>query len=256
MMLAELGGKVSTAVRQSEDILTSYAFGVIEVLDPAVLLLPWLHRARRLDGSALDLVSAVSAAQICWPTLELGGAGVEPDVLLTLTGSDGATTVVLVEAKFRSGPSGWPTGPDIEEVTGQLGRQWLALSALAPHLAPGGPPAIHRRIMVYLTADLRRPVDVLASMVDEVRKAGNDPEEFRRSLYWLSWRDLALVIGDSPARGVLVGRLKALLAGRSLSVFAGCRAPVCLAPHWTYARPRYALGPPSAVNIAWQYGAS
>lgn len=257
MMLAELRGKVGDRVRGSEDVLTSYAFGVCEALDPEELLVPWSARAARLDGQRLSL-AATKAAYEFWPALDLAGQGVEPDVLVTLWDGAGVATLVLFEAKFRSGPSGWPTGPDVDDVTGQLGRQWLALNALAPHEAPGAPHAVSRRVIVYLTADARRPDFVLEGMAREVAKAGHASDEFRSALYWLSWRELSLRLRHArakPARttAVLAARLDAVLAERALSCFGGSQEPEAGPVPWRYERRPYAFQSPTAEPAPWNY---
>ncbi len=76
---------------------------------------------------------------------------------MTLKAQAGETIVAVVEAKFRSGPSGWPTGPETHEVTGQLGQEWLALAELPAWEAPGSPARIERRLLLYITADLALP---------------------------------------------------------------------------------------------------
>jgi hypothetical protein len=257
MMLAELRGKVSSRVRGSEDVLTSYAFGVCEALDPGELLVPWSASAARLDGQRLGL-AATRAAYEFWPALDLVGADVEPDVLVTLWDGAGVATLVLFEAKFRSGPSGWPTGPDVDEVTGQLGRQWLALNALAPHEAPGAPHAISRRVIVYLTADARRPDFVLERMAHEVAKAGHSSEDFRSALYWLSWRELSLRLrrprgGPARTTAVLAARLDSVLADRALACFGGSNEPEAGPLPWRYESRPYALRPPAAQRLPWTY---
>ena len=253
MMVAELHGKVASRVRDSEDVLTSYAFGVLESFEPAHYLLPWLAKAQRPDGQRLSL-HGLRTTFAFWPSLELSESTVEPDLLISLHDEGAATTLILIEAKFRSGPSGWPTGPDVAEVTGQLGRQWLALGALPLHLVPGEPDSVQRRVLVYLTADLARPDSVLTAMAEEVRKAGGDSARFSENLYWLGWRELAPVLRSPPDPPLFIRRLADLLVARELSPFSGCAPPAHLGVDWRYLPPEYDLASPQVGRAQWNYG--
>ncbi len=277
MMLAELHGKVPASVSESEDVLTSYVFGTLEALPSERLLVPWLRRAIRLDGSPLALPREVQACFQLWPTVTAQALGrqVEPDAIITLQESPIGATVALVEAKFRSGPSGWPTGPETPKVTGQLGQEWLALGELSSREMPKSPAHIGRRILLYITADLVLPSEVIAEMSLEVAKAGGDPELFRQDVYWLSWRDLSVVIEQQGLNDITVCRLREILDRRRLSVFAGCPAPAdSLALGWNYMGHHayafscpehkllpwiyregatYAMGRPTAVTPEWSY---
>ncbi len=73
MILAELHGKVPESVYGSEDVLTSYVFGVLETLPPERLLVPWLRRATRLDGSGLTTPPVISALVQAWPNAHATG---------------------------------------------------------------------------------------------------------------------------------------------------------------------------------------
>lgn len=257
MMLAELHGKVSESVSGSEDVLTSYVFGVLETLDPEDLLLPWLRRATRLDGSSLVIPPCSLALFQFWPTLEsrVLTRRVEPDVVVTLKDDFGVTTLILIEAKFRSGPSGLPTGPECSEVTGQLGQEWIALGELPAWEAPGSPVKVRRRILLYVTADPGRPSAVMQQMVDEFAKRGIDATSFRENLYWVGWRDLSLVIDERSCDRKFILRLQELLDHRHLKVFGGCQCPFeASTGPWIYrSSERYSLDPPGIGILSWSY---
>ncbi len=90
MPLAELHGKISLEARRSEDVLTGAAFGLLTLLPPETSLVPWLRLACREDGASLDLPPIVAAQATFWPSFEAADGGrCEPDVLLTLSTSDG-----------------------------------------------------------------------------------------------------------------------------------------------------------------------
>lgn len=257
MMLAELHGKVPDGVSSSEDVLTSHVFGVLEALDPEDLLLPWLRKATRLDGSPLTIPPCDSAFFWFWPSLESEASTlrVEPDVFITLKGPPGVATLILVEAKFRSVPSGWPTGPEYKDVTGQLGQEWIVLSELPPSAAPRSPKSVGRRILLYVTADLGRPAEVMRQMADELDKAGVDPTCLRENLYWLGWRDLSLIIDRRAGENTLIQRLRELLEHRHLSVFGGCQPPPgTSAIPWAYrGRKAYSLDAPGIEALRARY---
>lgn len=256
-MLAELHRKVPESVFGSEDVLTSYVFGVLETLHPEDLLLPWLRKATRLDGSSLAIPPCSLALFRFWPTLRSRAItrDVEPDVIITLRDNSGVVTLILVEAKFRSGPSGWPTGPECSEVTGQLGREWIALSELPSWESPGNPVKVRRRILLYATADSGRPAAVMQQMVDDFAKTGIDATSFRENLYWLSWRELSLVIDKGHCDRTFVLRLQELLEHRHLRVFGGCQCPVeTSSGPWLYrSSETYSLDAPRIETLSWSY---
>ena len=127
MPIAELHGKVPREVRTSEDTLTGSAFGLLTLL-PVRHLVAWLGHARRSDGSTLELPAIHRVDAVFWPSLETPeGSACEPDLLLALTSEDGTTHGLLVEVKYKSDLSGWPTPPDADPIVrGQLGRECLA----------------------------------------------------------------------------------------------------------------------------------
>lgn len=253
-MLAEIHGKSG-----EEDRLTSHAFGVLEAIEARLLLGPWLGRARRTDGTLFVVPPDLTTVHFSfWPRLEFLNGGtrkaVEPDVLVTL-GAPSGSVLVLIEAKFRSGPSGYPAGPDAdaEGLTGQLGREWAALHSLVPDEMPGSPANVVRRELIYLTADVACPTGIFDNMAAELVNIDMAPAEFARGAYWLDWRELAPILDTVAPSRVLIVRLRQILERRRLVPFTGCRTPRMTPVGWTYRGRLDAWQAPRVTRVPWTY---
>ena len=158
MPVAELAGHAPKGTPRSEDALTGAAFGLLTLLEPEVALVPRLREGRRVDGTRLAVGPVVRCDALFWPRLGTRGVDeAEPDVVLTLVQRGGDVTVLLIEAKYQSGPSGWPGPPADEHLRGQLGREWAALLAAPPGRLPGKPLGARQRNLMYVTAEAHLP---------------------------------------------------------------------------------------------------
>lgn len=244
MMHAILHGKAPPSLRRQEDILTSCVFGSLEHVGAGFALAPWLRLATNLVGEPLSISDheLEGAVPEFWPGFRLGDERVEPDVAFDLT-----DRLLVLEAKFGAGPSGWPTseqGP----LGGQLGRQWRA--------AWVSPRRGQRSLsLLYVTAGWSMPRGEMEAMILEVEREHPDEGEFRRSLYWLSWRALpaclraATQISPDRDRNIL-NRLSRYLELSDLDTFEGVTIPASVKPPtWDYG---YTTRPSTSI-ITWEY---
>jgi hypothetical protein len=145
-----------------------------------------------------------------WPWLN----GVEPDVLIMLSESALKKTVIAIEVKLYSGPSG----------EHQLLREMQALSACYKGM---------RQILVYLTADVVYPQD---TMMENRIKSNEDGLEFVE-LYWLSWNDLPTVVDENMAAAkkntpewFILYDMKNLLERKGFARFSSINVPSTATP--------------------------
>jgi len=266
MPLAEIHGMAPKAVRESEDFLTSGAFGLMTLLNPEHCLAPWLRYACRNDKTALAIPGPVEMIEAAfWQTLDHDPTvACTPDLLLAYRTSDGDWQGLLVEVKYRSGPSGWPVPPeDSPKLCGQLGRQWAALLSLPDHRFPGRPKHVSSLRMVYVTADTSYPGGIIEKFAAEINEKGGDRRAFLQGCYWLSWFSLSEVVRrtlsspDLPRLEQLgLRRLYDLLDVRRLTAFSGISRPLELTPlSWAYMMPYvgYPSRPLLVPPINWTY---
>ncbi|MDX2152094.1 MAG: hypothetical protein SFV54_15255 [Bryobacteraceae bacterium] len=209
MIEAQLRGKLAQ-LADSEDLLTSSAFGLLKFSPLRPVLAEFLSRATRYgDGrEALGTVLSPSglldceAAQIrFW---ERHGEFGEPDLLLV-----GIDWAMVVEVKLGAEVSG----------DDQLRRYHALLVDRFPRAA--------QRHVVYLTMDLSEP-----ALSSEVTRG------IERNLWWLSWYELAGVLEHgSHNRGTheLARDLRRLLDYHGLLPFQGISAqdvPVAVPLFW------------------------
>jgi hypothetical protein len=259
---AEVRNKVPEGVREDEDVLTSTVFGLLELLPPLRVLLPWLCLARDLSDRNPPLDAGSERASFAyWPRFPELGDRTELDLLLALHRSDGTADLVGVEVKYQCGPSGWPTAREIApDVQGQLGREWQVISRLAPERAPGEPSQVRSRWLLYITPEPSKPRRVMRSMVDEV-KAKSGPDGMAKGLFWLSWLDLwPLVLQaamEGRASGIelqILNRLKAYLRSRRIVSFGGMERPrVIPRVSWRFTSRLFSWSVASP-RVRWAYG--
>lgn len=266
MPLAEIHRMAPKAVRESEDFLTSGAFGLMTLLPPELCLVPWLRYACRYDKTALVIPGPVEVVEAAfWPTLDQDPTvACTPDLLLACQTPDGDWHGLLVEVKYRSGPSGWPVPPeDSPKLRGQLSRQWAALLSLPDHRFPGQPKRVSSRGLVYVTAETSFPGEIIERFAVEIGEKGGARSAFLLGCCWLSWFYLSDVIRKKLSDPNLPGleklglrRLFDFLDRRRLTAFSGVARPVPLSPlPWTYTAPHvgYPSPPLPMPAIHWTY---
>lgn len=221
--MALIHGKLSSDQENMEDILTSNVFGVLKYLPPWDALVPFISKAKSTEGEQplANLPKDVTAECEFWPWLqEPGCEGCEPDVLIRIGGPHSKKTLVLVEAKYRSGKSS-DEGED-ERPNDQLAREWDNLKRLAAR--EGAEP-----VLIYLTTDFAYPAaDIESSQHESMTKRGE-----RGRICWLSWRHLASVI--SRGRHKMLEDLVAFLRRLNLTFFEGfSRIDLLRAIQWKF----------------------
>ncbi len=184
MLQAQLKGKLSVPQENSEDILTSNVFGTLKYLPINEGLLPFLYMAVSLEGIPFeDCIKDVSTASFrFWEGIRMPGCqGCEPDVLIEFIHVDGTKSLVLIEAKYRSGKSSEANEETIEEAPphDQLAKEWHNLLNLSQEKNS-------KPYLVYVTADYAIPrKEIIDSFNELQQKELGTPE-----IYWLTWRDL------------------------------------------------------------------
>lgn len=258
MPIAEIHKKVPAEIRTSEDTLTGGAFGLLTLLPPRHLE-AWLRRARRRDGGLLELSAVQRVDASFWPELDAVDGTCEPDLLLLFTHEDATTQGLLVEVKYKSDLSGWPTPPDTDPIVrAQLGREWEALSRMAAHVFPSSPTHVDQRSLLYVTAHAVCPVETLDRVADELNAKGGNGASFLEDAYWCSWFDLAPVAEqaltdlDAPhIERVGLQRLLDLLRARRLCAFSAVAKPRSIQVAWSYRK--YPIAPASMPQVSWTY---
>lgn len=254
MLHALLARKVGSAIRKSEDVLTASVFGLLGLVDPPTTIARWLAIAQPFDDRVDQRLSLVGghATITLWPRLDVGDeTTAEPDVVIDHSGD--LRTLTFIEAKLSSGPSGWPI-EDVPRVTGQLGRQWSALThgwTIGDGAAVGAP---HRGAIVYVTADWTMPRAALLVMVEETERKVGDTR-FRSNVWWLSWRSLPGILETVEAPDATAHSLSLAVAeylrALDLDAYRGVLDIARPAMRWVYGG--YDLRHPP-VSPQWSYG--
>ena len=191
MIEAVLHGKLSSKQENMEDVLTSNVFGMLQYVAPDAGVIPFLSRAKTMDGNApLAYIKDLPAANISvsyrfWPRW----SHCEPDVVLDISIADRLSYLIVIEAKHRSGKSS--EADDVElRPNDQLAREWLDLSEEADRL-------LARPLLVFLTADICCPKSEIQDSIDEYSHKRS--ADARTPLNcWLSWRELPGLFGRLP----------------------------------------------------------
>jgi hypothetical protein len=212
MLHAELHGKIAhdvSDIERREDMLTSTVFGTLFTAGANTTLRAWLSKARTPSGRALE-VPVLDGEVDYWFWPRVGAT--EPDVLIHL-----GTTLVIVEAKYRSRASG----------DDQLEREWTACAKPAPPeyrsdiraLIDGATDCV----LIYLVQ--RKRLAKEAAFVAQTLAQVADGR-----MYTLTWEDLDEVL---PARGGArwMTELRRYLRLREITAFRGFGATLSeLAP--------------------------
>jgi hypothetical protein len=206
-----------------EDSLTSEVFGSFKYLPPSLGIVPFLRRARDVNGHLPLCHFEADIALYCfWPRARRR----EPDLFLLLLPTAGLPIAAVVEAKYRSGKHNHSENSDeaaflsvsnhdsaqLDDAQGdQLGfyfdcllnnditlperRSWFAenLSSASKQLSgadllSGVPQS--RKFLIYVTAHHSMPKSDILSTLDNV------PREHREQILWLNWQAAASTLED------------------------------------------------------------
>jgi hypothetical protein len=199
MTLADIFRKLegTNLTDRSEDLLTSNIFGCLRYIPPDRVLVPFLETANSLSGSPLSIPKPVKKVYSSfWPSLSVKGyAACEPDVALGLETITNQLHLVLIEAKYLSGPS---SDIDKNELPHhQLARELDQLSIISCadlNWETYSKPT--RRLLLYVTKDNAMPLEDMKKGYEEYhykRKVQGD-------IYWTSWCKLPSILEGSIQR--------------------------------------------------------
>ncbi len=160
MYLAELRGKLPSALQRSEDILTSNVFSFFKYADRRTYLKRLLTRIQLdVPQKALE-----EAEFLFWPRYD---DGTEPDLVMLI-----GDFYVLFEAKFLSGFS---KGTD--SVNPQILREIQGGLREAEQLGK-------KFLLVAITADYYFKPEILSDV----------PAAYRRYVTWMKWHDITAIL--------------------------------------------------------------
>lgn len=254
MLSAELHGKISGGNppnERMEDVLTSYVLCLFRYLDDLRIPSSFLGRAVNLREEPLSIGELQGAQIAFWPRFTLPGNSRrrEADALLILNGKDGSSAVVVVEAKYRSGPSNLLTDTeDGKEVQDDDAQEWyveygkqLADEYCSTRCGSYDLEEVSQKAMtqashrvVYVTANYVQPAADLWDAVEAIRNrkcphknhtCSSAPEQ---DIYWVNWQALYEILEDEARRDYagyskgdcnLLDDLKAALEVRGLLPF-------------------------------------
>ncbi len=211
MLHALLHGKLDPTVAEPnrlEDALTSTVFGTLAIVDAWGLIEDWL-------GVPASSTPAREEHE-CWFWPRLAG-GVEPDVILRI-----GNTLVVVEAKYRSGRHDLSLDEDEERPADQIVRQCRAVSP--PHDSRSAYPDLLERAV--------RDCELVQTFVVDARRMRRARRERDESLALLpagstlrlvTWQELyrLLEAGHSATRWGVA--LMSYLRSCGLASFRGIR---------------------------------
>lgn len=205
-------------------MLTSDVFGCLRYLPPEKVLIPFLRTARSLSGKTFSISSFTCTAHYAfWPSLHsLDHAACEPDAVIGLETDDSRIHLIMIEAKYYSGPSSQENDKLLPHH--QLAREMDQLSVLScAHLEWVTPSEPTSRTLLYVTKDITMPEEDMKRACLEYsskRKASAD-------VYWTSWRSLPAILELClmnetvlEHRAVMVDMLR-LLERKWLILFSG-----------------------------------
>jgi len=209
MFEAQLKGKFTREEEDLEDLLTSNVFGAIKYVTYREGLIPLLSEAERSDGKRpLQGLSDISDVKYrFWPFLEEEGCNpCEPDVLISITQSNGKQILILVEAKFKSGKSSEADLSD--KPSDQLSKEWHNLECRAR--GNNSEP-----YLLYITADIGFPEKEINESISDYLKKGRSTID----ILWLSWRKLPTIFHNSENE--IIKDLVRVLRRQGLIFFEG-----------------------------------
>ena len=210
MLHALLHGKLDLELpepHRREDALTSIVFGTLRMVEAWDVLANWLD--------AEPLSSGQEGTVACWFWPRLAGA-VEPDVVLRL-----GDTLVVVEAKYRSGRHDLSLDEADERPSDQIARQYRAVS-LPRDARDVYPEELERaarecRLAQVFVVDARR---IRRARKECAESRAHLPQEARLNL--ATWQALDKLLSSPPcSRSRWASDLRSYLRLCGLSSFHG-----------------------------------
>lgn len=208
MLAAQLKGKLTRKEEDLEDLLTSNVFGSIQYAPNEKGLIPLLSASEDSKGlNPLNRLPNISDVKYeFWPYLE-GEDGIarEPDVLIRIKYETKQRTIILVEAKYKSGKSS--EADEGSRINDQLASEWDILIAKETDARP---------YLLYITADFSYPNKDIEDAKSEFAKKRHG----RFDVVWISWRKLPTVLNSNEP---ILKDLIEVLRKQGLTFFEGIK---------------------------------
>jgi hypothetical protein len=226
MSIAEIYGKLSPdnprgAHEGMEDLLTSDVFGTMLYVGWQPVFHAWMSEAQCAPslspGSSFAQYLPASedirnVAYSFWPRLPNNR---EPDVALLIECADQSTSLIVVEAKYRSGLSGEKQLIDEAQGLFDLTPSQLGRWRFRPPIRPLHSASL-RKVLLYVTQDSSLPA---TDLIREGNTAWPIPA------FWLSWKSLSRHLeserNSSSSSSLLLEDLRELLKRKKLRDFVG-----------------------------------
>jgi len=239
MLIAQLKGKLTREEEDLEDLLTSNIFGSLKYLAAEVGIMPLLSAVEKIDKTRPfeKLAKILEVKYEFWPFLkEKGCYPCEPDVLLRIFFKNGEKTVVLIEAKFKSGKSSF--ADQSEMPYDQLAREWDNLVVLANREKA-------RPLLLYITPHIGLPYEDVDSAKHEYAKKRGPEKEI--DIGWISWRKLPAIYADS--QNELIKDAVEILRRMGLTYFEGFSVTDPKDIRWSFSYKRKS----KFITISWDF---
>ena len=231
MTIAELHGKLAPKrpggfYERMEDLLTSDVFGTMKYAGWEQGFMDWLRSAQQPWESGKKAEAVLPGDKDIeyvgyqfWPTLKNGR---EPDLLIAIHEKGGSVALMMIEAKYLSGPSNFDIDCEftVAEVTGdQIADQ---INDFPVSLKEASEKEVSVRIHIYLTAHFMCPVETFEDSRIQIRR--HDV-----SYFWLNWQTLPALLEekileiDTRTRSILADLLD-LFRRKELVPFKGFKS--------------------------------
>lgn len=192
MTIAELHGKLAPKrpgghFERMEDLLTSDVFGTMKYAGWDCGFLDWIRFAqdpwdpeKKADKYIPSDNDILFIDYLFWPTLKKGR---EPDLLMVIHNRVGDITLLMIEAKYLSGPSNYEIENEytIADSTGdQIADQINDFSMPAKNV---NEEKIKTRVHIYLTAHYACPTETFFDSRKKITR-------YDVKYFWLNWQSL------------------------------------------------------------------
>jgi hypothetical protein len=241
MFEAQLKGKLTREEEDLEDLLTSNVFGAIKYVHYIEGLMPLLSEAETGDGSKpLQGLNVIYKPEYqFWPSLKEEDCNpCEPDVLISITQSNGKQILILVEAKFKSGKSSEADLSD--KPSDQLSKEWDNLKCLATK--NNSDP-----YLLYITANIGFPEKEIKESISEYLKK----RESTINILWLSWRKIPAIFHNTESE--IIKDLVKLLRRQGLIFFEGFKINQVESFNWQFQAGDLGYPLSERLMITWSF---
>jgi hypothetical protein len=224
MTIAELHGKLSPnrpngCNDRMEDLLTSDVFSAMKYAGWQCGFLDWLKSSIDPINNGLLADSLIFEDYLIekiiyhfWPILKNGR---EPDLLLEIVCKDGEIDLIMIEAKYLSGPSDFELQSDNEaSITGnQIADQINGFPDVWKR------KSVRSKIHIYLTCHFICPKNIYLETLPHIKKKSV-------KYYWLNWQSLepflaSIQFKSDEGKKHMLKDLCQLLRRKKLINFAG-----------------------------------